>query len=106
MFEAAGRFPPRHGQPRSTRVHGITAAFPRPTAGPRWHDPAQHGHLAQRSQGCHRWNPISVAFVTVVLTGWLVQGVRRVGADAGAAEAGSPGRVLADAADQPAESWT
>ena len=58
---------------------GSTASrqpFPGPTAGPRWHDPAQHGHLAQRSQGCHRWNPISVAFVTVVLTGWLVLAVR------------------------------
>jgi hypothetical protein len=50
--------------------------------------------------------PIWVAFVTVVLTGCLVQGVRRFGADAGAAEAGSPGRALADAADQLAESST
>ena len=50
--------------------------------------------------------PIWVAFVTMVLTGWLVLACGRLGADAGAAEAGSPGRGLADAATQLAESST
>jgi hypothetical protein len=50
--------------------------------------------------------PIWVAFVTVMLTGCRCWPCGRFVADAGAAETGSPGRVLADAADQLTESWT
>jgi hypothetical protein len=50
--------------------------------------------------------PIWVAFVTVCRPAVWCWPCGRFGADAGAAEAGSPGRVLADAADQLAESST
>jgi hypothetical protein len=106
VFEAAGRFPPRHGQPRVARIHGITAAFPRPTAGPLWHDPALQWPPGREVAGMPPLEPIWVAFVTVMLTGCRCWPCGRFVADAGAAETGSPGRVLADAADQLTESWT